>query len=92
MKGGDGDTPYASGHFPENPFVVTGLSVVRYVFDLVDWHNCRWSVSLGVSGHPGSIHYANQAPTGVEGELIPMLYNWNKIKNEAEAHQNLNPL
>lgn len=92
MEGGDGDTPYTSGHSPENPFVVTGLSVVRYVFDLADWYNCRWSVSLGASGHPGSIRYANQALTGAEVELIPMRYNWNKIKDEAEARQNLNPL
>ncbi len=90
MKGG-GETAIRL-YTSENPFVVTGLTVVRYVFDLADWHNCRWSVSLWISGHPGSIHYANQAPTGAEIELIPMLYNWNKIKDEAEAHQILNPL
>jgi len=72
--GGDGDTPYAAGYSPGRPFDVTLLSVVRYIFDISDWDNSGWAVPLGVSGHPGSRHYADQASIWGNLELIPMRY------------------
>jgi penicillin amidase len=90
--GGDGDTPLASGYSPGRPFAVTLLSVVRYIFDLSDWDNSCWAVPLGVSGHPGSPHYADQAPIWAAVELVPMIYTWERIKAEAEAHQTLEPM
>jgi penicillin amidase len=89
--GGDGDTPYAAGYSPGRPFDVTLLSVVRYIFDTSDWDNSGWAVPLGVSGHPGSPHYADQASIWSNLELIPMPYSWGRVKAEAAVHQILEP-
>ncbi len=87
--GGDGDTPQAGGYSSANPFIMTGISVARYVFDPGDWSNSRWIVPLGASGHPGSVHYADQSSTWGEVQLLPMLYDWDSIKAEAESQQRL---
>ena len=89
--GGDGDTPHAMGYRPSEPFTVTGTSIARYVFDISDWDNSRWIIPLGASGHPGSPHYADQAPIWGDVRLIPMLYDWDRIAAEAETHQELRP-
>ena len=89
--GGDGDTPQAGGYSMARPFIMTGMSVARYVFDLGDWDNSRWVTPLGASGHPGSPHYADQVPVWEEVKLIPMLYDWKRIAQEAESSQELNP-
>jgi penicillin amidase len=90
--GGDGDTPQAAAYSPGNPFGVTLLSVVRYVFDLSDWGNSGWVVPLGVSGHPGSPHYADQTPIWGNVDLIPMLYDWGNVKKNSESHQTIEPI
>ncbi|MBI4641068.1 MAG: penicillin acylase family protein, partial [Candidatus Tectomicrobia bacterium] len=77
--GGDGDTPQAGSYSSSTPFVMTGMSVARYVFDTSDWNNSAWIIPLGTSGHPGSSHYADQAPIWGEVKLIPMLFDWKRI-------------
>jgi len=89
--GGDGDTPLAAGYSPGCPFGVTLLSVVRYVFDISDWDNSCWAVPLGVSGHPASPHYADQAVIWGALELVPMRYRWDRVKVEASSHQTIEP-
>ena len=90
--GGDNDTPQVGAYARSEPFITRGVSVVRYVFDLDDWNNSAWIVPLGASGHPESPHYADQATTWGEVQLIPMLYDWARIVQEAESHQELKPL
>ena len=87
--GGDGDTPQAGSYAHADPFVMSGTSVARYVFDTADWDNSRWIVPLGVSGNPGSPHYADQVSRWSEVELSPMLYSWQRISEEAESVQTL---
>lgn len=89
--GGDGDTPLAAGYSPGRPFDVTLLSVVRYVFDTSDWDKSCWAVPLGVSGHPASPHFADQAVIWGALELIPMRYRWDRVKAEAASHQTIKP-
>ncbi len=89
--GGDGDTPQAAGYSLAQPYGMTSTSVARYVFDLSDWNSSGWIVPLGSSGHPASRHYADQAPIWAEIQLIPMLYDWDRIAAAAESHQALNP-
>jgi penicillin amidase len=89
--GGDGDTPQAASYSPLDPFVMTGMSVARYVFDLGDWNNSAWVTPLGASGHPGSPHYSDQVPIWGEVQLIPMLYDWDRIAAESESRQHLTP-
>ena len=89
--GGDGDTALAASFDMSTPFTMTGTSIARYVFDLADWDNSKWVVPLGASGHPGSPHYADQAPVWGELQLIPMLYDWDRIASAAETVQELKP-
>jgi penicillin amidase len=89
--GGDGDTVQQAGFFGGAGYGVTVLSVARYVFDLGDWERSGWVVPLGASGHPGSSHYADQLPMWAETRLVPMRYDWARIRADAETHQTLVP-
>ena len=89
--GGDGETPQAAGYCTEEPFVVAGTSVSRYVFDLGDWGNSAWVSPLGASGHPGSPHYTDQVEVWGDLRLVPMLYDWQRIVAESEGRQELEP-
>jgi penicillin G amidase len=85
---GDSDTPLQGGYAME-PYIVAALSVNRYIYDLNDLKNSRWSVPLGASGHPGSPHFADQSGVWAETQLTPMLSDWDVIQDG--AHQVLNP-
>lgn len=89
--GGDGDTPQAGSYSISQPFHITSTSVARYVFDTADWSRSAWVVPLGSSGHPGSPHFADQAPLWAEVSMAPMLYDWEEIGRAAETSQTLNP-
>ena len=89
--GGDGDTPQAGSYSPGEPYVMTSMSVARYAFDLAHWDNSAWIVPLGSSGHPGSPHYADQAPLWGEVAMTPMTYSWDKLEAEAESRQEALP-
>ena len=89
---GDSDTPLAASYALAQPYTVMGLSVARYVFDLSDWDKSRWVIPLGASGHPGSTHYADQAPIWADVQLVPMLYDWQRIMGNAESRQQLSPM
>jgi penicillin amidase len=86
---GDGDTPQAASYPATGSFEVTGTSVARYVFDTSDWDGSRWIVPLGASGHPGSPHYADQAPIWADAQLIPMQFDWDRLAATAESRQQL---
>jgi len=89
--GGDGDTVQAASFIAGAGYGVTSTSAARYVFDLADWDRSAWVVPLGSSGHPGSPHYADQAAAWAEVRLLPMRYDWQRIRLEAEAEQALEP-
>jgi penicillin amidase len=90
--GGDGDTPQAGSFAMSNPFVMTGMSVARYVFDPSDWDNSRWIVPLGSSGHPGSPHYADQTEKWSKIEVIKMAYSSKAVQEITVTQQHLIPV
>jgi len=89
--GGDGDTPQTGSFALSNPFVMTGMSVARYVFDPSDWDNSRWIVPLGSSGHPGSSHYSDQTALWSKVEVIKMAYTTKAVKEISVSQQKLTP-
>jgi penicillin amidase len=91
-SGGDGETVQAAEYVPAVGFQVALTSVARYVFDLGDWERSAWIVPLGASGHPGSLHYADQAGDWAAVRLRPMRYGWARIAAEAETQQRLEPV
>ena len=90
--GGDGDTPQAGSFAHTNPFVMTGMSVARYVFDASNWDNSRWIVPLGSSGHPGSPHYADQLDIWSRVETIHMCYTETAVDETSVSRQLLSPI
>ena len=88
---GDGDTPLAGAYSMIDRFSATAMSVNRYIHDPSDWRNSRWIVPLGASGHPGSRHYADQAPIWADVQTIPQLWDWDDIVAAAETRQTLAP-
>ena len=89
--GGDGDCVMAVGVAPGGPPAAVYGALSRYVFDVGNWDNSRWSVFLGASGHPGSPHYADQHAAWSECRMVPMRYAWAGIAAAAESTQELRP-
>ncbi len=89
--GGDGDTPQQGGYWGPDRFSLTSLSVNRYIHDPADWRRSRWIVPLGASGHPGSPHFADQAPLWADVETIPQLWDWPDVVAAAATQQQLLP-
>ncbi|WP_295854889.1 penicillin acylase family protein [Tardiphaga sp.] len=91
LLGGDNDTPFATGYIARLGMKATYAALSRYVFDVGAWDNCQWIVFHGASGHPASPSYDNQNAAWAEGKMVPMLYDWDRIKASATSHQQLLP-
>jgi penicillin G amidase len=87
--GGDNDTVFATGCSASVGARAVYGSLSRYVFDVGAWENCRWIVFHGVSGEPGDQWHMNQNQAWAAGEMVPMLYDWGGITQDASAHQRL---
>ncbi len=89
--GGDNDTVFATGCVASVGARAVYASLARYVFDIGAWENSRWIVFHGASGNPRGEFFMNQNEAWSRGELIPMLYDWEKIAAESSSHQNISP-
>jgi penicillin G amidase len=89
--GGDGETVNAAGFVPGAGYHVALTSVARYAFDLADWEASGWVVPHGASGHADSPHWADQLPAWSECRLLPMRYDWSRIRKDAESLETLAP-
>lgn len=56
--------------------------VARYVWDLGERSNSRWVVPFGASGKPDNPHFADQLPLWAEGELIPVVTDWGRLRKD----------
>ncbi|MBM4370110.1 MAG: penicillin acylase family protein [Deltaproteobacteria bacterium] len=75
----------------EDPFRTESGPVYRQVIDLGDIHHAHWILDTGASGWPDSPHYRDQYELWAAGELIPMVSDWEVIREEAEAVLTLEP-
>ncbi|KAA2212962.1 penicillin acylase family protein [Teichococcus oryzae] len=89
--GGDGDTVLANGLLCASGPAASYGALARYVFDVGDWEACRWVVFHGVSGQPGSPHYADQNEAWSATRMVPMHYGWEGIEKAARHRQELAP-
>ncbi|HEX2033488.1 MAG TPA: penicillin acylase family protein [Chloroflexota bacterium] len=69
-SGGAG-TVRAASHSSQRPFQVVGGSTYRLVADLAPGGGLRATTTTGQSGHPGSPHYADQAPLWLQDAYHP---------------------
>ncbi len=90
--GGDAETPQAAAYSFTDRFNVSSTSSNRYIHDTADWSRSLWVVPLGASGHPGSPHYADQAPLWATVRYVPQLWDWDDIDHHSESRQRLVPL
>ncbi|PPS81464.1 penicillin acylase family protein [Streptomyces sp. MH60] len=56
----------------------------RYVWDLADRGNSRWVVPHGASGLPGSPHHRDQQPLWLDGELAPVVTDFDRLTKESD--------
>jgi penicillin amidase len=67
-------------HNFDDPFKVVAGPAFRLAVDLADLENAQYSIDTGESGWPNSPHYGDIYRKWQVGELIPMYYDWSKIK------------
>jgi penicillin G amidase len=89
--GGDSDTVMATGILPASGPAATYGALSRYVFDVGNWDNSQWVVFHGVSGQPGSPHYADQNPAWSNCSMVPMRYSWTVIEASCKDVLRLEP-
>jgi len=87
--GGDNDTIFATGCAASVGARAVYGSLSRYAFDVGAWDNCRWIVFHGSSGEPGSPWHMNQNAAWAAGEMVPMLYDWAAVTQQAVSRQRL---
>jgi len=88
---GDGETVNAASFVPGAGYHVAVTSVARYVFDLGNWEASAWVVPHGASGHPGSPHRTDQLAAWSECRLLPMRYDWARVRAATESSVMLTP-
>ncbi len=88
---GDGETPQAAAYSIVDRFKITTTSSNRYIHDVADWRRSKWVSPLGASGHPGSPHYADQAPLWATVRYVPQLWDWDDVEEAAETTQRIVP-
>jgi penicillin amidase len=83
--GGDGDCIQAGSYAWDEgaEFDITGLSVYRQAVDFTDVAQASYVVPAGVSGLPGTAHFADQLEHWRRHERIPMHFAG---LNEAAEH------
>lgn len=54
----------------------------RYVWDLAQRQDSLWIVPFGASGVRGSDHHRDQHPLWLGGELIPVVTDWARLREE----------
>ncbi|GAA5209620.1 penicillin acylase family protein [Streptomyces thinghirensis] len=57
----------------------------RYVWDLADRQDSRWVVPLGASGVPGSPHHQDQRALWLDGELAPVITDFDRLAKETDV-------
>ncbi len=67
-------------------FAVTAAPVIRMVVDLGDLDASTWVTMTGTSGHPGSVHYANQLGAWADGESFAWPFSPAAVE-EASGHE-----
>jgi penicillin amidase len=72
-------------------YAVTAAPSMRMVVSMADLDRSRWINLTGVSGHPGSSHYADQTELWVRGEYLPWPSSRDAVVEAGEDTLVLNP-
>ncbi len=93
MVGGDADTLQCAGYAwrESAPFDITNLSVYRQVVNLADIAHGSFVIPGGVSGLPGTPHYADQLELWRNHQRVPMHYRADEVREAAVSMLDLRP-
>jgi len=87
-RGGDGTTPNATGAGARQ----TSGASYREVIDLGNWDRSTTINVPGLSGQPGSPHYADLLPLWAEGRYHPLVFSREAVVRNASKRLMLVPL
>jgi penicillin amidase len=86
-RGGDSTTPNATGSGPRQ----TAGASFREVIDVADWDHSMTINVPGVSGQPGSPHYADLLPLWADGRYHPLAFSRRAVESYAAERLMLLP-
>jgi penicillin amidase len=73
----------------DDPFRVVAGPAFRFVVDLAEIDDARFGIDTGESGWALSPHYGDLYERWLRGELVPALYDWDRIRDTSQAHLKL---
>jgi penicillin amidase len=82
---GDHDCVLCTSAVPGLTDLAARGPAARYVWDLARREDSRWVVPFGASGVPGSPHHRDQLPRWAEGELVPVVTDWDQLVKETDV-------
>ncbi|MEU1275834.1 penicillin acylase family protein [Streptomyces sp. NPDC005799] len=82
---GDHDCVLSTSAVPGLTDLSARAPAARYVWDLARREDSRWVVPFGASGVPGSPHHRDQLPLWVEGDLVPVVTDFERFTKESDA-------
>lgn len=89
--GGGSSTVDATAWDATEGYGVTSAPSMRMVVSLADLDRSRWINLTGVSGHPGSPHYADQTELWATGRYLPWVFSRDAVEAAAEDTLTLLP-
>jgi penicillin amidase len=81
---GDSDCVLSTGSVPGVTHACARAPAARFVWDLARRDDSLWVVPLGASGIPGHAHHRDQLQAWLRGELLPVITDWDLLKEEEE--------
>ncbi|MEV5433723.1 penicillin acylase family protein [Streptomyces sp. NPDC052701] len=82
---GDHDCVLCTSAVPGLTDLAARGPAARYVWDLARREDSRWVVPFGASGDPASPHHRDQLPLWLEGDLVPVVTDWDRLEKETDV-------
>ena len=90
--GGDTDTVFQTAYNPSSPYHATEwCPALRLIMDVGKWDNSFVISPPGQIGVVGSEHFDDLAPMWLEGDYIPMLWNYDQVVVHSKNKLKLSP-
>ncbi|MEU6258758.1 penicillin acylase family protein [Streptomyces sp. NPDC047043] len=82
---GDHDCVLCTSAVPGLTDLAARGPAARYVWNLARREDSLWVVPFGASGIPGSAHHRDQLPLWTEGDLVPVVTDFDRLTKESDV-------
>ncbi|MFE0675262.1 penicillin acylase family protein [Streptomyces sp. NPDC058867] len=82
---GDHDCVLCTSSVPGITDLAARGPAARYVWDLDRREHSLWAVPFGASGVPGTPHHRDQLPLWTDGELVPVVTDFDRLEKERDV-------